>query len=594
MTNFYEDLIRKYADRRDKLKQTSYRYGTVRLVVFVAAVVTLYLLRAESSAILGSVAAAYIIAFIMLVIRHNKISEQLNYVNEALKLNTDELSALKYDFSAFDGATEMTDIQHPFAADLDIFGQQSVFQSINRTVFGKRRLADMFLNPLTEKADICETQSAVRELSQKTDFRQHFCITERVAKPTDSLNMASAFNGSASRINHLRFWHIMSVIVPLLWLAGVIAYIANWAPVSIFGWIFTFALIATTIPQKRINTLYKSFDKTDKILQTFSNLLQTLENEPFESEYANRIKACIKADGRGESASQAIKRLSVIVGALDQRFSLGGLVFNFLFFRDIREAIKLVRWSSANGNRIGEWLDALAEIDALISLGNFAFNHPDYVYPSISDDYFTFDGSELGHPLLAADKCVKNDLKLIGAPDFVVITGANMAGKSTYLRTAGVNFLLACIGAPVCAKMLTVSPANLFTSLRTADSLTTGESYFFAELKRLRMLIDHLQAGEKMFIILDEILKGTNSADKQRGSLALMRQLTALKTCGMLATHDLTLGELENEFPQTIRNFCFEVDISGDMLAFTYQIRPGIARNMNASLLMKKIGICNT
>jgi DNA mismatch repair ATPase MutS len=174
---------------------------------------------------------------------------------------------------------------------------------------------------------------------------------------------------------------------------------------------------------------------------------------------------------------------------------------------------------------------------------------------------------------------------------FLIITGANMAGKSTYLRTVGINFLLACMGLPVCARSMTVSPAILFTSLRTADSLTANESYFFAELKRLKMIIDRLQAGEKLFIVLDEILKGTNSKDKQQGSLALMKQLIRLNACGIIATHDLTLGSLTQEFPNNTRNYCFEANITGDKLKFSYKIREGIAQNMNASFLMKQMGI---
>ena len=166
-----------------------------------------------------------------------------------------------------------------------------------------------------------------------------------------------------------------------------------------------------------------------------------------------------------------------------------------------------------------------------------------------------------------------------------------MAGKSTYLRTVGVNFLLACMGLPVCAEQLTVSPAPLFTSLRTADSLAAGESYFFAELKRLKQIIDRLQAGEQLFIILDEILKGTNSEDKRKGSLALMKQLVGRGACGIIATHDLQLGALADEFPEAVENGCFEADMTADTLTFSYRLRPGVAQNMNACFLMKRMGI---
>lgn len=197
----------------------------------------------------------------------------------------------------------------------------------------------------------------------------------------------------------------------------------------------------------------------------------------------------------------------------------------------------------------------------------------------------------MGHPLLHRNTCVKNDIDIRQSPSFLIVTGANMAGKSTYLRTVGVNYLLACIGAPVYADRLAVYPAALVTSLRTSDSLVSHESYFFAELKRLKMIIDRLQRGEQLFIILDEILKGTNSEDKQKGSLALMKQLVHYRSCGIIATHDLMLGSLADEFPDAIRKYRFEADIEDDSLTFFYRLLPGVACNMNACFLMQKMGI---
>jgi DNA mismatch repair ATPase MutS len=243
------------------------------------------------------------------------------------------------------------------------------------------------------------------------------------------------------------------------------------------------------------------------------------------------------------------------------------------------------------GKETQDWFDALGRFDALSSLAGFAFNHPSYTWPAIATSYFQLSGKALGHPLIRRELCVKNDILIDDNPRFLIITGANMAGKSTYLRTVGINFLLAVVGAPVCADELTVYPAQIVTSLRTTDSLAGNESYFFAELKRLKMIIDRLKQGEELFIILDEILKGTNSVDKQKGSLALMKQLAACDTRGIIATHDLALGALAQDFPHLIKNYCFEADITGDSLSFTYHLREGIAQNMNASFLMQKMGI---
>ncbi|HBU46187.1 MAG TPA: hypothetical protein DEB36_10550, partial [Porphyromonadaceae bacterium] len=199
---------------------------------------------------------------------------------------------------------------------------------------------------------------------------------------------------------------------------------------------------------------------------------------------------------------------------------------------------------------------------------------------------------KLGHPLLPRRKCVKNDINVFRKPFFMIVTGANMAGKSTYLRTVGVNYVLAGAGLPVCAESMSYRPGQLLTNLRTADSLVNNESYFFAELKRLKMIIERLESGEHdLFIILDEILKGTNSHDKQKGSSQLMKRLVKLGGNGIIATHDLTLGELENEYPQEIANFHFDAKIENDLLSFDYKLQQGIARTMNASFLMKSMGI---
>ena len=253
--------------------------------------------------------------------------------------------------------------------------------------------------------------------------------------------------------------------------------------------------------------------------------------------------------------------------------------------------MQIERWRSRYASLLPDWLDAVGGVDALCSLAAFAYNNPDYAWPEIASEPFVLEASRMGHPLMSREKCVRNDVDVPSKPFFLIITGANMAGKSTYLRTIGVNYLLACIGAPVCAERMKLYPAHLVTSLRTSDSLNDNTSYFFAELKRLKLIIDKLKAGEELFIILDEILKGTNSTDKQKGSMALIRQLMRLKADGIIATHDLALGTLADSFPDNIRNYSFEADIAGGELTFAYRLRAGVAQNMNACFLMTKMGI---
>jgi DNA mismatch repair ATPase MutS len=301
------------------------------------------------------------------------------------------------------------------------------------------------------------------------------------------------------------------------------------------------------------------------------------------------LKSTLKSSG--VTVSKTINRLKSYYDCLGLAFSYPILFFfNPILMWNVKYAIKIEKWIDEYGKQIESWFSALAEFDALVSLALFAHNHPEYAYPTIAEQY-TFKAKALGHPLLHRNKCVKNDVDISKRPFFMVVTGANMAGKSTYLRTVGINHILACIGAPVCADEMTVFPSKLVTNLRTTDSLNDNESYFFAELKRLKMIIDRLYSGETLFIILDEILKGTNSIDKQKGSLALIKQLISLNSNGIIATHDLVLGILEKEFPENVKNYRFEAEIKDDNLIFSYKIQEGIAQNMNASFLMQKMGI---
>lgn len=233
----------------------------------------------------------------------------------------------------------------------------------------------------------------------------------------------------------------------------------------------------------------------------------------------------------------------------------------------------------------------LGQVDAFISLGNFSFNNSSYIFPSVSEETIIFSASKLGHPLIKSSERVSNDFDIPGNGSIYIITGANMAGKSTFLRTMAINYILAMAGAPVCANSLNFRPVKLFTSMRTSDSLSNHESYFYAELKRLRLLKTHVDNSEPVFFILDEILKGTNSLDKTLGSKLFIKRLIESGGTGLVATHDISLSEMEAEYPGKIYNKCFEVEIDGENIRFDYILRDGVTHKMNAALLMKQMGI---
>ena len=592
---FYEEQIALHRAHLDALKRRIHQLGTLRLLLVIGAIASITYFRAESSTLLGMIFIAFALPFGLLMIRHNRLDARKSHEETLLELNQNERKGLDYDFSAFDGAAEKADSQHAFSLDLDLFGAPSLFQSLNRTVtsFGKEQLANWFLQPLDRKETIEQRQTAIQELARLTDFRQQFYALVRtfgkeLTQPFDLQRLQQLINQPAYFRAH-SLWRILSWLIPALWLLAVGAYLLDWMPGSCLNLLTIGALCVAYAPTKQINRLYTTVNKLEHAFRGYAKLMRLIEQMTFKASPLRELQANLTNEQ--ESASQAIRRLSRYIGGLDQRFSLAGILLNVLILRDIRHALLLEEWKATYGKQLIRWFDTLGQMDAYNSLGGFAFNHPDYVYPHLTDHYFTMEGKGLGHPLLDRRRCVCNDIHVPKAPWFLIITGANMAGKSTYLRTVGINYLLACVGAPVYAQELTLCPAHLVTSLRTSDSLTSHESYFFAELKRLRMIIDHLQSGERLFIILDEILKGTNSIDKQKGSLALMRQLVKQQASGIIATHDLVLGDLEKEYPEAVKNYRFEADIKENELSFSYQLREGIAQNMNACFLMRKMGI---
>jgi len=592
--HFYQTQIAFFTGKKETLRKKIHRMGTVRLLIFCCALVTLWFCREHNWMILTGILIIYAIPFSWLMVYHTKLFHQKEYAEAMTCADTNELKGIHNDFSAFDGAAEAIDTHHSFSPDLDLFGRQSLFQGVNRTVTqpGKGCLIVWFTQPLDHKQLILNRQQAVQELAEKTHFRRHFIVTGIIGgKSGEGMERLHALATRTPVFTQSLFRKIGTLVLPLCWIVAITGYIAGLFPMSMLFVMTAFAFLIANIETRRIHQFHQSIGRIEQILLTHAKLIEQIEQEKFGSELLQSIQQLLETNGK--RASTVIRKLSYIIGALDQRYSLAGVILNLLYMRDMRHAMLLEQWYSTYAQEFDKWLEALAQVDALNSMGGFAFNHPDYIYPEITDNYFEMKGKALGHPLIHRDLCVCNDLLIEKNPYFLIVTGANMAGKSTYLRTVGVNFLLACIGLPVYAASLTVYPAHLVTSLRTADSLTANESYFFAELKRLQMIINRLHNGEKLFIILDEILKGTNSEDKQKGSLALMKQLIAQNTCGIIATHDLMLGTLANEFPANIKNYRFEADITGDKLTFSYRLSEGIAQNMNACFLMEKMGIIN-
>ena len=590
--NHYTERLSLTKGQLQQVKKQIFRISMLRLTLFIAGVAGIYFFFNQTTLLIVCICLTFLPLFILVKI-HNRFFIRKEWLETHAHIIQEELQALSGDYSSFEDGKEYVNPEHPYSFDLDIFGRRSLFQSINRTCtfFGKVRLAEWLQNHLHEKTSIEKRQEMIREISEHTLFREQFRVAGLVhhGQSSDGEKI-QAWSQSPAQYLHAGWVKAFIWGVPVINSLLLITSLAGWTSFSWLGLSFGIFLVLSFGIIKRATYIQETYGKQLKSLNGYARLIALAKAEDWKS--AGMQELMERFNLNGQSPIQALQQLSKELDRLDLRNNqfLYVLLEGSIFFQ-LQEIVRIERWKARYGQHINEWLETVGELDALCSLGTFAYNHPQYTYPELTEKPFCFLATQMGHPLMPASQCVKNDATIPSRPFFLIITGANMAGKSTYLRTIGVNYLLACIGAPVCCERLKLHPNQLITSLRTSDSLSDNESYFFAELKRLKRIIDLLNQGQQLFIILDEILKGTNSMDKQKGSFDLIRQFMQLKANGIIATHDLLLGSLIKQFPEEIRNYCFEADIKENELTFSYKLREGVAQNMNACFLMKKMGI---
>lgn len=590
--NHYTERLSLTEGQLQQVKKQIFRISMLRLALFIAGIAGLYFFFNQTTLLIVCICLTFLPLFILVKI-HNRFFIRKEWLETQARIIQEELQALSGDYSSFEDGKEYVNPEHPYSFDLDIFGRRSLFQSINRTCtfFGKVRLAEWLQNHLHEKTSIEKRQEMIREISEHTLFREQFRVAGLVhhGQSSDGEKI-QAWSQSPAQYLHAGWVKAFIWGVPVINSLLLITSLAGWTSFSWLGLSFGIFLVLSFGIIKRATYIQETYGKQLKSLNGYARLIALAKAEEWKS--ADMQELMERFNLNGQSPVQALQQLSKELDRLDLRNNqfLYVLLEGSIFFQ-LQEIVRIERWKVRYGQHISEWLETVGELDALCSLGTFAYNHPQYTYPELTEKPFCFLATQMGHPLMPASQCVKNDATIPSRPFFLIITGANMAGKSTYLRTIGVNYLLACIGAPVCCERLKLHPNQLITSLRTSDSLSDNESYFFAELKRLKRIIELLNQGQQLFIILDEILKGTNSMDKQKGSFDLIRQFMQLKANGIIATHDLLLGSLIKQFPEEIRNYCFEADIKDNELTFSYKLREGVAQNMNACFLMKKMGI---
>lgn len=534
-----------------------------------------------------------IVGFALLVKFSIRLELLLKQKESLIQVIENELKALDNDFSAFHEGKEFFIPDHPYTYDLDVFGQKSIYQKVVRcgTGEGKSTLASWFSNPEYDKSVIRKKQEAVKELTNKVAWRQELNAIGNMINLSlkEEAKLKNWLNAPISILEG-KIYDALLWAVPIYSFSALGLYLFDFIGFNLLSGLLLVPLAITGRNLTAINEQMNSNEKRFTILQTYAQLFHWIEEEEFESEYLKELKKQFVSDK--DSASTLVKKLGKIFEDFESRNNIVmGILINAFLLWDIRQVKRLKKWQDNYLLDLSSWMKATAEFESLSSLANLAYNHADYTYPEFSNTSHDYAFENLGHPMIPREGRVNNSYAIQNLGSFSIITGANMAGKSTFLRTIGINMMLAMTGAPVCASKYVFEPIQLFSSMRTSDSLSDQESYFFSELKRLKQIVDTLSEGKRLFIILDEILKGTNSKDKAEGSKQFMEKLLKTESLGIIATHDLSLCELENEFPKHITNYTFEVGFVNDELNFDYKLHKGICQNMNASFLLRKMGL---
>lgn len=589
--SFYTDRINDFTKQSSDLQKQNRNLSFLRLISAIGAFVLFYVILSYSLLIASTVAITLVFSLIYFVRRYSRNSKNNKRLKALIEINENEISCLQTRHnSLFYNGEEYLKPNHSYASDLDVFGKHSLFQLINRSVTktGNDTLASWLSKPSLNK-EISKRQDAVKELAKKIDWRQNIIQYGFTGKlKNDDPNFVIEWGNKPSPFHGKKLLQIAITIMPFLSLAALVnSFIGSQAPITIM---ILANLGIHYFNSEKVSLEHEQTARRGKMLKTYSYIINQFENGNWDSEKLNELKNELASNDK--STSKKINQLTNLIELLDQRLNLVvQFLFNLLFFYELHLLFKIDKWKHKYGHDIGKWFDAIGEIEAISSLANLSFNHEDWAFPKISEKHFELELKEAGHPLIDQIARVNNDYQLNGPGTVHIVTGSNMAGKSTFLRTVGVNIVLALSGAPVCAEEMKVSNVEVNTSMRIKDSIEDNESSFYAELKRIQQVIEKVNKKEKTLLLLDEILRGTNSKDKHTGSRALIKQLVKHDAVAMVATHDLELSILEEELPGQVENRFFDIKIDGDQLYFDYKVQKGFCKTFNAPILMRKMGI---
>lgn len=570
---------------RDHRRERS--LGIAKLVVAALTIASSVLLIRHF--VLGVITTALIVLFVVLAIRHEKLFQAMRRRGRVIAFYERGLARLEDRWQGGgEGGERFLDPAHPYARDLDIFGRASLFEylSVARTTAGEEKLAAWLLNPPPPE-EITKRQAAVRELRSRLDFREKLASageSVREGVHPDELVRWGESRPAFSSTNR----RVLATALPLLWILSIAAWIL-WGQ-------YEWAVLSTVLNFAYAHILLRASEKAAAAIEHASDDLQLLgqalalfDRESFPPGRLTDLQNSLRA--HGSTPAQALRSLARIVNAIESRHSLFLRVLDLVTYWSAQLVFAAEGWRRRFGPSIGTWIDVVGELEALASLSAFAYEHPGYALPEIAESVPCFSATDLAHPLLPAAGAVANDVELNGGGRIMILSGPNMAGKSTFIRALGVNAVLAQCGAPVCARSLRMSPLQVAASICVLDSLSGGVSRFYAEIGRIKLIADLAGGATPVMFLLDELFSGTNSHDRLIATRFVLQMMASRNTIGIVSTHDLALTQIADEMPDRVFNAHFEDRIEGDRLIFDYKLKPGVVQTSNALHLMRAIGL---
>lgn len=583
---FYKAQLSKLKTTLQEDKRRLNLLSFLRLFVFLVTATLIYFLF-DSTRVATIIAIVGVVAFVFLLRAYiaRKTSYELH--KELKAINEEEVEIAEGNYLNRHEGLEFMDAKHFFSSDIDLFGKGSLFQYINRTGLkdGTVHLAKLLTSNSFD--GIVERQKAIQELAKMPAWRQKYTAIARMLRSrTSNETITTWLKDYVPFIpTYFKWVQLVFSLVSFGLFVALFFKLIGFIPILIW---FLVGMMLTGIYVKRVSRLSAITNRIKETIQQYALLLLEIETTTFESSLLKQEKETIES--KNQKASQVFKTFSKHLDALDNRNNVFvAFLGNGFFLWDSYYTLKIEHWIIENKLLVDQWFKTVAFFDSFNTLATFAFNHPNYNYPELMQEAKQqINAKSLGHPLIKTEQRVTSDL-VFDTTDFFIVTGANMAGKSTFLRTVSFYIVMANAGLPVCAEHSRYKPIRLITSMRTTDSLTDNSSYFFAELTRLQFVIENLKEGNYL-VILDEILKGTNSVDKAEGSKKLIEKLVKMNVSGIIATHDLSLCEISDNLKE-VKNYFFETEIKEDELYFDYTLKKGVCKNMNASFLLNKMDI---